>query len=69
MVVAVCLSASVLMFWLSQDIPGWGVGVFPLANDSVQVRLVVDKTQQMYTIYTRGNGGLGSDEEKELQNR
>ncbi len=37
-------SAWILMHWFSQDMSGWGVGVFPPANESVQVRLGVDET-------------------------
>ncbi len=37
-------SACVMMLWFSRDVSWWGVGVFPPANDSVQVRLREDKT-------------------------
>ncbi len=40
-------SACIWMFWFSGDISGRRVGEFPPANDSMQVRLRVDKTQRM----------------------
>ncbi len=60
-------SACMLMFWFSWDISGWGVGVFPPANESAQVRLRVDKTQRVDAVQTEENGGCGhSSEEKEI---
>ncbi len=49
-------SACVLMFWLSRDVSGWGVGVFPPANDSAQVRLRVDETKRLDAVQTTENG-------------
>ncbi len=52
-------SAWVLMFQFSQNVSGWGVGVFPPANDSAQVRLRVDKTQRLDAIQTGENYECG----------
>ncbi len=39
-------SACILMFWFNQDTSEQGVGLFPSANDSAQVRLRVDKKNE-----------------------
>ncbi len=61
------LSVYILMFWFSRDISGRVLSVFSPANDNTQVRLGVDKTQQMVAVQSgkkcrRGQGR----EEKEI---
>ncbi len=38
--------------------------MFPLANESAQVRLTADKTQRLDAIHTTENGGCGRDDEE-----
>ncbi len=45
-------SACILMFQFLRDVSGLGVGTFPPANESTQVWLGVDKTQQLDAIQT-----------------
>ncbi len=40
------------VFWFSQDMFGRRMGVFPLANDSAQVKLGVGRTQLLDVIQT-----------------
>ncbi len=61
-------SAWICMFWFSQDVSGWGVGVFPPANDGTQVRLRMDKTKPMDAIQTAEHSRYGhKSEEKEIR--
>ncbi len=58
----ICLYFDVLVYT-----SGWGVGVFPSANDSIQ-RLRADKTQQPEAIQTgKDHECRHSGEEKEIQ--
>ncbi len=62
---ALCLDSDVLV---SRDVSEWGVGVFPPANDSTQVRLRVDKAQWPDTVQSGENGGCRRHgEEKEIR--
>ncbi len=55
------------MFWFGPDISRWGVGAFLPANDSVQVRLGVDKPWQLDSVQLGENCGCEcSGKEKEI---
>ncbi len=59
-------TACVLMFWFSRDVSGWGVGVFPPADDGVQVRSRLDT--ELDAIQTGESYGYGqSGEKREIQ--
>ncbi len=52
------------VFWFTRDVSGGGVGVFPTANESTQVKLGVDKSSNWMYSDRRKLCGRSGEEKK-----